>query len=98
MVELRRTPRAPDPDVWSGSIAGWDVPRFTERALCAETDPEEWFPEQGGSTAAAKAVCRQCPALAECRVWALSHDEKFGVWAGLSERQRHRLRNGRSAA
>lgn len=91
MVELRRTPRAPDPDVWSGSIAGWDVPRLPG-ALCAQTDPEEWFPEQGGSTAKAKAICRRCPARLPCLEWALEHGEASGVWGGLSEQERRRMR------
>ena len=61
-------------------------------ALCAQTDPEAFFPEKGGSTRYAKRVCEACPVQAECLDYAMSKDEKFGIWGGLSERERRRLR------
>ena len=61
-------------------------------ALCAETDPEAFFPEKGGSTREAKRVCRSCAVRAECLEFALDGDERFGIWGGLSERERRRLR------
>lgn len=61
-------------------------------ALCAQTDPEAFFPEKGGSTRDAKRVCESCPVQAECLDYAMSKDEKFGIWGGLSERERRRLR------
>lgn len=66
-------------------------PAWTDQARCAETDPEAFFPEKGGSTKAAKAVCSQCPVRAECLTYALDNDERFGVWGGVSERGRRRL-------
>jgi WhiB family redox-sensing transcriptional regulator len=66
---------------------GWQ-----ERALCAETDPEAFFPEKGGSTREAKKICTGCEVRAECLEYALSNDERFGIWGGLSERERRRLR------
>jgi WhiB family redox-sensing transcriptional regulator len=66
---------------------GWQ-----ERALCAQTDPEAFFPEKGGSTREAKRVCRSCEVRAECLEYALEHDERFGIWGGLSERERRRLK------
>jgi WhiB family redox-sensing transcriptional regulator len=68
------------------------------QALCAQTDPEAFFPEKGGSARAAKAVCMQCPVRAECLAFALEHDERYGVWGGLSERERRRLRSEPAAA
>jgi WhiB family redox-sensing transcriptional regulator len=68
------------------------------RALCAQTDPEAFFPEKGGSPRLAKAVCRRCPVRAECLAFALEHDERFGIWGGLSERERRRLRARRDVA
>jgi WhiB family redox-sensing transcriptional regulator len=65
-------------------------------ALCAQTDPEAFFPEKGGSTREAKKICAGCPVRAECLESALANDERFGIWGGLSERERRRLR--RSAA
>jgi len=65
---------------------------WQDRALCAQTDPEAFFPETGGSTREAKRVCRGCEVRAECLEYALEHDERFGIWGGLSERERRRLR------
>ena len=65
---------------------------WQERALCAQTDPEAFFPEKGGSTREAKRICSGCEVRAECLEYALAHDERFGIWGGLSERERRRLR------
>ncbi len=67
-------------------------PAWQDRALCAQTDPEAFFPEKGGSTREAKRVCRSCEVRAECLEYALEHDERFGIWGGLSERERRRLK------
>jgi len=69
-----------------------DAQSWQERALCAETDPEAFFPEKGGSTREAKKICTGCEVKAECLEYALSNDERFGIWGGLSERERRRLR------
>ncbi len=63
-----------------------------ERALCSQTDPEAFFPEKGGSTREAKKICVGCEVRGECLEYALEHDERFGIWGGLSERERRRLR------
>jgi WhiB family redox-sensing transcriptional regulator len=67
-------------------------------ALCAETDPEAFFPEKGGSTREAKRVCVGCEVRAECLEYALANDERFGIWGGLSERERRRVRLSRRSA
>ena len=61
-------------------------------ALCAQTDPESFFPEKGGSTRDAKKICTSCEVRSECLEYALSNDERFGIWGGLSERERRKLR------
>jgi len=61
---------------------------WQERALCAQTDPEAFFPEKGGSTREAKRVCLSCDVRSECLEYALAHDERFGIWGGLSEDDR----------
>lgn len=66
---------------------GWQ-----SEALCAQTDPEAFFPEKGGSTRDAKRVCGACNVRSECLEYALTNDERFGIWGGLSERERRRLR------
>lgn len=65
---------------------------WQEKALCAETDPEAFFPEKGGSTREAKRICRACSVRDECLEYALANDERFGIWGGLSERERRRLK------
>ena len=86
-------------DLLSASSAGEffggepvEEPDWQERALCAQTDPEAFFPEKGGSTREAKRICSGCEVRAECLEYALAHDERFGIWGGLSERERRRLK------
>ena len=68
---------------------------WQEQALCAQTDPEAFFPEKGGSTREAKRVCGSCEVRVECLEYALANDERFGIWGGLSERERRRLEEAR---
>ncbi len=68
--------------------------QWQERALCAQTDPEAFFPEKGGSTREAKRICQGCEVRDACLDYALAHDERFGIWGGLSERERRRLKRG----
>jgi WhiB family redox-sensing transcriptional regulator len=68
--------------------------QWQERALCAQTDPEAFFPEKGGSTREAKRICLGCEVKDRCLDYALAHDERFGIWGGLSERERRRLKRG----
>jgi WhiB family transcriptional regulator, redox-sensing transcriptional regulator len=69
-----------------------DEQEWQERALCAQTDPEAFFPEKGGSTREAKRICQGCEVRSECLEYALGHDERFGIWGGLSERERRKLK------
>lgn len=66
---------------------GWQ-----ERALCAQTDPDAFFPEKGGSTREAKKTCLTCEVRDDCLEYALANDERFGIWGGLSERERRKLK------
>ena len=77
--------------VFAGFFGLAEEPGWQERALCAQTDPEAFFPEKGGSTREAKRICTTCEVRAECLEYALEHDERFGIWGGLSERERRRL-------
>ncbi|MDR2999118.1 WhiB family transcriptional regulator [Microbacterium sp. NPDC057659] len=61
-------------------------------ALCAQVDPEAFFPEKGGSTRDAKRICSSCDVRGECLEYALNNDERFGIWGGLSERERRKLK------
>lgn len=61
-------------------------------AKCLDADPEAFFPEKGGSTREAKRICAACPVRNECLEHALVNDERFGIWGGLSERERRRMK------
>ncbi|MGC5258403.1 WhiB family transcriptional regulator [Gordonia sp. DT218] len=69
-----------------------DQPEWMRYGPCASTDPEAFFPEKGESTRAAKAVCARCDFRDQCLQFALDNGERFGVWGGLSERERRDLR------
>lgn len=61
--------------------------------LCRQVDPELFYPEKGqDTTKAAKRVCAECPVLAPCLEQALARSERFGVWGGMTERERRRIR------
>jgi WhiB family redox-sensing transcriptional regulator len=64
---------------------------WADSALCAQTDPELFFPGKGGTSAPAKRICAACPVRAECLQDALDRGERFGIRGGLSERQRRKL-------
>ena len=72
---------------------GWQ-----ERANCLGVDPDLFFPERGASTKEAKGVCGGCEVKNECLEYALRHGEKFGIWGGMSERERRRIRRQRALA
>jgi len=74
-------------DIMDDGALAWQ-----DRALCAQTDPEAFFPEKGGSTREAKRVCASCEVRSECLDYALAHDERFGIWGGLSERERRKMK------
>jgi len=75
-----------EPKTW------WDF------ANCLGVEPDLFFPERGASTREAKEVCRGCVVLGDCLEYALDHGEKFGIWGGMSERERRRLRRQRALA
>ena len=81
---------------WSRSH-DWDTDNWREAARCRDTDPDLFFPVGTtgpalGQIEAAKAVCRQCPALDECLEFALATNQEAGVWGATSEEERRALR------
>ena len=68
------------------------------QANCLGVDPDMFFPERGASTREAKGVCRGCVVREACLEYALVNGEKFGIWGGLSERERRRIRRQRTLA
>ncbi|MGP3691536.1 WhiB family transcriptional regulator [Streptomyces sp. IBSNAI002] len=82
---MKSTPQDQDMIGAAGTEFDWDG------AVCAQIDPELFFPELGGTTHHAKAACARCPRVQQCLDYALSNDERYGVWGGLSVRERHTL-------
>jgi WhiB family redox-sensing transcriptional regulator len=66
--------------------------------LCAETDPEAFFPDQGGSSRDAIRTCNRCELRDPCLAYALRDPRLFGVWGGTTERRRRQLRHDTKAA
>jgi WhiB family redox-sensing transcriptional regulator len=83
LIELMQ-PASPAKQVWQ---------RY---ANCMGVDPDLFFPERGASTREAKEVCRGCVVREDCLEFALVNGEKFGIWGGLSERERRRIRRRRA--
>lgn len=65
-------------------------------AACRGIDPREaervFFPSRGEDVKEAKQVCSQCPVSAECLAYAVANGEIHGIWGGMSERERRKLR------
>jgi WhiB family transcriptional regulator, redox-sensing transcriptional regulator len=78
-------------------LAGEDrPPTWKDRANCMGVDPDLFFPERGASTREAKEVCRGCIVKEDCLEFAIANGEKFGIWGGMSERERRRVRRARA--
>jgi WhiB family redox-sensing transcriptional regulator len=77
-------------------LSGMEDRGWQSRANCMGVDPDLFFPERGASTREAKEVCRGCVAREDCLEYALDNGEKFGIWGGMSERERRRLRRARA--
>jgi len=78
-------------------LYGREVRSWQAKANCMGVDPDLFFPERGDSTREAKEVCRGCVVREDCLEHALANGEKFGIWGGLSERERRRVRRSRTA-
>ena len=86
VTDLRRLP-GPRSDVWE-----WQL-----HAACRGMDSAFFFHPEGERGPArasrerrAKAVCRSCPVMADCRSHAMAAAEPYGVWGGMSETERTR--------
>lgn len=74
----------------------FDAMEWRDQAACRDLDTSLFFPEHGTShhkIDQARAVCQSCPVIDDCLNYALDNHERFGIWGGLSERQRRRQRN-----
>ena len=97
MPDHQRDPRDPRHDTSRFEPGGTDLSEnWQDDANCLGVDPDLFFPERGASTREAKEVCRGCVVRGECLEFALQNGEKFGIWGGLSERERRRIRRQRA--
>lgn len=86
------------------SLKPWISEPWMSEAVCASVDPELWFPQKSGSSKPAKNICNgfkgspRCPVRDQCLMYALDNDEGFGVWGGMSERERNRLKSRKKVA
>jgi len=60
--------------------------------LCAQTDPDLWFPTAVHQTGRlAKSLCQKCPWIQECLTYSLHYDV-VGIWGGTTDKERAKLR------
>ncbi|WP_325096654.1 WhiB family transcriptional regulator [Mycolicibacterium vinylchloridicum] len=93
MSGIRTAARKPSAALLNGSVQGVDGEAriaWVSRALCRSTDPDELF-VRGAAQRKAAVICRHCPVMAECGADALDNRVEFGVWGGMTERQRRAL-------
>ena len=80
---------------------GEDRPAWQDSALCAQSDPDAWYPsaetdeqKTGVGPAKVKALCDICPVRAECLAAALENDEQHGIWGGTTPQERRKMKWG----
>lgn len=64
------------------------------RALCRDLpDPDVMMPDRSdrAGIATAKALCADCPVKVDCLAWAVNHNERHGIWGGLTTAERDAL-------
>ena len=65
---------------------------WLDQALCAETSGDFFFPGWSESPMPAKRVCAECPVAAQCLAYALANEPDFGIFGGLTAKERQRIK------
>jgi len=86
---VRKTSAAPACNILYGADAESRI-AWVSKALCRAADPDELF-VRGAAQRKAAVICRHCPVMLECGADALDNRVEFGVWGGMTERQRRAL-------
>ncbi|WP_424052830.1 WhiB family transcriptional regulator [Mycobacterium sp.] len=86
---VRNTSAPPTSAVIFGAEAESRI-AWVSKALCRAADPDELF-VRGAAQRKAAVICRHCPVMLECGADALDNRVEFGVWGGMTERQRRAL-------
>ncbi|WP_058234602.1 WhiB family transcriptional regulator [Devriesea agamarum] len=63
---------------------------WTAHGACSNLDPDGFF-VQGADQQRVKALCGPCPVRTQCLADALQNRIEFGVWGGMTERERRRM-------
>lgn len=71
-------------------------PSWMDAGACAGSNTDQWFPERGEDVRPAKALCAVCVVREQCLDFALDLGIKQGVWGGMSERERRKVRRARA--
>jgi WhiB family redox-sensing transcriptional regulator len=66
------------------------VRQWVQYGVCGKSEPDALF-GPGAAQQLAKQICMGCPVIAECLADALDKQTEFGVWGGMTERQRREL-------
>ncbi len=80
------------------TVMTYDPDDWRLGAACRDLDTAVFFPESEDGAAVAKAVCAACPVRGACLEFALVTRQDDGVWGGLDENERRRLRRRRQDA
>jgi len=72
-----------------------DEPAWVKDANCRGSNLDLFFPVRGQSASKAKAICAVCAVKDECLEYAIARRE-VGIWGGLSDRERRKIRRQRA--
>jgi len=64
---------------------------WTDYAACEGMSTDVFFPQQWESIKPAEKICHRCPVIQECLEYAITNEEWYGIWGGLSENRRREL-------
>ena len=78
----------------TGPITLPDPAPWMTQALCAQSDPDAWFPEKGDRVGLPRKVCQSCPVQTECLTHAINNGEREGIWGGMTGYQRRAFTKG----
>jgi len=81
---------------------GTKAPGFDGTQICAQTDPELFFPDESKNPRLAinlaRKLCGSCSFKEPCLEYAVNYPELVGIWAGTTQRQRQDIRAAKNLA
>lgn len=80
------------PAVWDNTLNQRYAPMdWASRASCAGMDPNLFFADKGGTFNEARETCHICPVVFDCLMYAIKTHQRFGLWGGMTYKQRTRF-------